>query len=79
MKNRLLNLRLVRHFIQRRGTVVRDEALCVFCGLCAKSCPMGAVTVHRETRTLAVDSQRCVRCGGCVKACPKKALHIQRG
>lgn len=79
MKNRLLNLRLVRHFIQRRGTVVRDEALCVLCGLCAKACPMGAVLVNRETRTLEVDDQRCVRCGSCVKACPKKALHIQKG
>lgn len=79
MKNHLLNLRLVRHFIQRRGTVVRNETLCVFCGLCAKTCPMGAVTLDREARTLEVDGQRCVRCGNCVKACPKKALRIQKG
>ena len=47
---------------------------CVFCTLCAKKCPEGAITVDRENKTWSVDSSKCTKCGTCVGACPKKAL-----
>lgn len=78
MKEKLLELGFVRRIVERRGAVVREEARCVFCGLCARTCPMGAVAFDREARTLTVDGRRCVRCGKCVSSCPRGALHIQK-
>ena len=47
---------------------------CVFCGLCAKNCPAGAITVDRATKTWTLDEEKCAKCGLCVSKCPKKCL-----
>ena len=47
---------------------------CVFCGLCAKNCPQGAITVDRANKSWTVDESKCVQCGICVSKCPKKVL-----
>lgn len=47
---------------------------CVFCGLCAKTCPADALTVDRKTKTWEVDTDACVKCGACIDKCPKKCL-----
>lgn len=78
MKKDIRDLGLVQRIVERLGTVAYDETLCVFCGLCAKACPMGAITLSREERTLRTDHRRCVRCGKCVEACPKKARCVQK-
>jgi formate hydrogenlyase subunit 6/NADH:ubiquinone oxidoreductase subunit I len=49
---------------------------CVFCGLCAKTCPAGALEVNRDEKTWKVDEDACVKCGACVDKCPKKCLEI---
>ena len=53
-----------------------DTANCVFCGLCARTCPMGALTVDRAEKKWEVDRDTCVSCGACVDKCPKKCLSL---
>ena len=48
----------------------RDE--CISCGLCAKSCVEGAITMDQENKPL-FSPDRCTYCGDCVKVCPTEA------
>jgi len=50
---------------------------CVFCGLCAKVCTEGAITVDRATKTWSLNEEECARCGSCVAKCPKKCLDFR--
>lgn len=38
--------------------------------ICAKVCPVNAITKNRDTGLVSVDEARCVGCGLCVIACP---------
>ncbi|MBU0994239.1 MAG: 4Fe-4S binding protein [Proteobacteria bacterium] len=49
-----------------------DSAACDYCGKCAKSCPMGAITVDVKGKTTGHSIDRCVGCGLCAIACNKK-------
>ena len=49
---------------------------CVFCTLCARNCPVDALTVNRAEKVWEVDEDTCVGCGMCVNNCPKKCLSI---
>ena len=50
---------------------------CIYCGACAKICPVGAIEVSRPLWT--IDRQRCINCGRCVKVCRKSALRGEVG
>jgi len=58
------------------GGLKCDKEVCVFCGLCAKNCPAGALTVNRAEKVWEVDKDACVECGVCVEKCPKKCLSL---
>ena len=57
-------------FIRRRV----NEASCVKCGDCVKSCPMGAI----NPETIKQDPAECVMCMDCAAPCPKTAISFGR-
>ncbi|MBQ6466207.1 MAG: 4Fe-4S binding protein [Oscillospiraceae bacterium] len=58
------------------GKPVQDPAKCVYCTICAKKCPAGALEVDRANKTWKLDEDLCVACGTCAGACPKKAIYM---
>ncbi len=46
---------------------------CVDCGMCAKNCPVSAISAENYKE---VDSTKCIRCSSCIKKCPVNAKAI---
>lgn len=59
------------------GRPAMDPEKCVYCTLCAKKCPQGAIEVDRKEKTWKLDSEKCVECGLCASSCPKKAIEMK--
>ena len=56
------------------GRPVQDPDKCVYCTICAKKCPAGALEVDRAAKTWKLDEDLCIGCGTCSMVCPKKAI-----
>ncbi len=50
---------------------IRND-LCLGCGLCAGSCPSGAISIHRGYAI--IDANLCNQCGLCLEVCPQGAI-----
>ncbi len=59
-----------------RGHLIFTKDNCVYCTVCAKKCPTGALVVNRARKKWAIDRLRCIACGYCVEVCPKKSLAL---
>jgi formate hydrogenlyase subunit 6/NADH:ubiquinone oxidoreductase subunit I len=59
-----------------RGHIVTSNDDCIYCGICARRCPSGAIVVSRPEQTWKLDVERCVVCGSCVEVCSKGSLKM---
>jgi ech hydrogenase subunit F len=59
-----------------RGRLTFKKESCVYCTVCAKKCPTGALAVNRAQKKWAIDRLLCISCGYCVESCPKKSLEL---
>ncbi|MBW1645174.1 MAG: NADH-quinone oxidoreductase subunit I [Deltaproteobacteria bacterium] len=71
--------------------LVRDpetgECPCIVCGMCARTCPCGCITVKGEKKegekrksltVFQLDFTKCSLCGLCVESCPKAAIDFSQ-
>ncbi len=67
-----------REFFERtRGHVAIDIDGCIFCGLCSRKCPTGAIGVDRTDKRWDIERLKCIQCSCCVEVCPKKCLTMK--
>lgn len=51
---------------------------CIGCGLCARNCPVGAITGEKKEKHV-IDENACIRCGLCGRLCAKSAVLDNHG
>jgi Formate hydrogenlyase subunit 6/NADH:ubiquinone oxidoreductase 23 kD subunit (chain I) len=62
-----------------RGRIEIEIDACIFCGICSKKCPTGAIAVNRDEKSWAIERMNCIQCSCCVDYCPKKCLINEAG
>ena len=49
---------------------------CKKCSLCAKKCPVGAITGIPGKEVFKIDTAKCIKCGACVSSCHFNAVEL---
>jgi len=57
-------------------TYIIDEEKCKSCGLCAKKCPVSAISGDKK-QAYHIDQSACIKCGNCEQVCPFDAIDIK--
>jgi NADH:ubiquinone oxidoreductase subunit F (NADH-binding)/(2Fe-2S) ferredoxin/Pyruvate/2-oxoacid:ferredoxin oxidoreductase delta subunit len=54
--------------------VISDEK-CVACGICARVCPVNAITGENKKPPFHIHQDVCIKCGACIPKCPVDAIY----
>jgi len=65
---------LASKLIWIRPSVIKEK--CTGCQMCAKSCPVKAISMEEEKAV--IDYKKCISCYCCHELCPEKAYEIKR-
>lgn len=60
---------------ENRGAVMWDMDKCIFCRLCERNCPTGAITTVKN-ESQSVERFKCIVCGECVRVCPTQTIYM---
>ena len=71
---RLVNNRISSLFIKHKPTMSKDR--CKGCGICAKSCPVNAISM--VDKFPVIDRKVCIHCYCCQELCPSDAVELKR-
>lgn len=63
-------------FAHTRGKVAIDIDNCIFCGMCERRCPTGAIKVEKTKSSWSIERLQCIQCNYCGEVCPKKCLKM---
>lgn len=64
-----------KKIVKRKAYV--DNKYCVACGVCARTCPFGAISIYKGIYA-KVDFNKCVGCSKCAKQCPASVIEIKQ-
>jgi len=64
------------NYERTRGKVENDISNCIFCGICEKRCPTGAIKVEKARSAWSIERLKCIQCSYCTEVCPKKCLSM---
>ena len=65
-------------YLLPRYKVLRDDDLCIRCGVCERSCSNEVHRVDGELDRVTANHAKCVNCQRCVVMCPTHALAIAK-
>lgn len=60
-----------------RGKVAFCNDDCIYCGICEKRCPTGAIKVDKKEGTWSIDHFKCIQCDTCARECPKGCISME--
>jgi len=62
------------------GKLEIDNGRCTGCGLCALSCPTGALSFlsEKDSIRLVFGQKSCIGCGQCLESCPENCLRLTK-
>jgi NAD-dependent dihydropyrimidine dehydrogenase PreA subunit len=52
-----------------------DPKKCIACGVCAKNCPLSAITLKGKKNPPLIEEELCVDCNVCKRLCPSDAVY----
>jgi len=64
------------NFERTRGSIKIAVDDCIFCGICEKRCPTGAIKVDKSKTSWSIERFKCIQCSYCCEVCPKKCLKM---
>jgi NADH-quinone oxidoreductase subunit F len=74
----IVNKRCSAGVCKNLTTYYIDKEACIGCGICARKCPVDAITGSNKEPHV-IDEEKCTVCGNCFAVCPTMAVKVGGG